>query len=104
MNIPDIQGIAIPDWLLGISVVFLVTGLSSYIFSNIINRLRVKVKQSSNIWNDALVEGGRRPIRVLIWVFGLIWMLDIIKQEFTSPLLMNIDQFRTVGNYSASSD
>jgi MscS family membrane protein len=71
------------SWGLGIQVflVVLLTLLLDFGLKVILGRLYEKLKLTENPWDDSLVGAMRRPLSVLVWVVGISFAAEIIRDS-----------------------
>ena len=89
-----IQGI--PEWVLQVLVALAITYCASFILTKVFNRLSQRCNSETNLWADAAIKAGRKPVRYIIWVIGISWSMDIIWQMGQNPLLASFDRFSNV--------
>lgn len=58
--------------------------------------LSVRVEQTHNSWDDALVHSIKRPASWLIWVVGISWAAEVVLQESDAAVRDFIDPARYV--------
>lgn len=78
------------------AVVFL-TLLVSYIAGLVFGRLCRFASKSVNLWDDVLLESARKPVRVLIWLIGILWAAQIAHKASEAEIFEFIDPLRRVG-------
>lgn len=71
----------IEPWVLQVFAIVLITAVAAFTVRVGIHRLQT-VQKTRTFWDDALLEALRRPVGVLIWVFGLAFAIDVI-QHYT---------------------
>nr|WP_067294857.1 mechanosensitive ion channel family protein [Marinobacterium profundum] len=76
-------------WMLRVFFIVFMTMLVNYLSNRLFRRLNERLTLTSNVWDDLLLSAARRPIAVLIWVFGAAWALEVIDRE-TGTLLMDV--------------
>ena len=89
-----IQGV--PGWLLQVLVVLCITYCANLFAKKIIHRLSQGVSPKTNLWANAALRAGRKPVYWAIWVIGLTWVMDIVWQVSQEPLLSHFDRFSDV--------
>lgn len=68
-------------WLWEVFLVVFLTLLASYMVRFVFRRLELEFKKTSNIWDDAIFEAGRKPAFYMVWLLGASWVIDIIRVE-----------------------
>jgi len=73
------------NWIVHIFSIVLATVLTNFILRRILSRLLKKAKDSDNLWDDAVVKAGKRPILLLVWVIGISFAMEIIDLATDTP-------------------
>ena len=73
------------DWIIHVFGVVLVTVLTNFILRRVLNRLQQKSNKTTNLWDDAVIEAGRRPILLFVWVVGISLAAEIIELSTDTP-------------------
>ncbi|MCV6624704.1 MAG: mechanosensitive ion channel family protein, partial [Cellvibrionaceae bacterium] len=84
-------------WIVEVFIVVTVTLLAALLARGLFNNLAKQALKSKNLWDDALVESIRRPVRWLIWLVGMCWAAEIAAQQSDFNLLAAIEPIRQVG-------
>jgi MscS family membrane protein len=58
-------------WLAQAFGVLLFTGVVRFVAGRLVTRAELRVAQTANLWDDALLAALRRPLHVGIWVVGI---------------------------------
>jgi len=82
--------------VLSASAVVLFTMLTSFVVRKIFGRLEIRVKNTPNYWDDALLDAARKPSIYLIWVVGVCWVAEIILSQSDSVISDSISPIRYV--------
>ena len=62
----------------------------------ILNRIKNKVEQSSNPWDDAFIKSIYRPLRFLVWVVGVLFAAEIVASRTEAEIFKAIDPIRSI--------
>lgn len=73
------------DWIIHVFGIVLVTVLTNFILRRVLNRLQQKSNKTTNLWDDAVIEAGRRPILLFVWVVGISLAAEIIELSTDTP-------------------
>lgn len=88
--------IGVDFWVLQAFLVILAALLIEFIYRRFIKRVKVLAKQSEQLWDDAIVYAGLRPVSLLIWSEGLIFAARIAAPHSDvvalDPELLNVVQ------------
>ena len=84
-------------WIVEVFVVVLLTLVAVYVAQLIFNRLERTFKKTPILWDDALLEAVRPPMRWLLILEGLGWAVDIAAQHADTTLLQTLEPAREIG-------
>jgi MscS family membrane protein len=77
-------------------VIVFVTLLCNFIVRKVFDRLETKIKETANVWDDALLRSVRQPLALLIWVLGIAWAAEILSEQVDTGLSGLISPVRYV--------
>jgi MscS family membrane protein len=77
-------------------VVFL-TLLANYVAKILLDRLHRRLTQTSNPWDDALLDAARKPLAVLIWILGIAMAAEIVHRSTDAVIFDIVPVAREVG-------
>lgn len=66
------------SWIMQVFVVVLITLVSNYFVRKLFDRLALAAQQTATQFDDILVDTARKPVRLFIWVFGLLLALELV--------------------------
>ena len=94
--------IGVNPWTVHAFLVILGALLLDFVYRKFMNRLARLAEKSVNLWDDALVYAGKRPISVLIWGQGLLAAARVLEPHtqailFSPDLLAMVQQLLLVG-------
>ncbi|WP_292255553.1 mechanosensitive ion channel family protein [Marinospirillum sp.] len=81
-------------WIIQVFIVIFVALLANYFARRFFDRLEQRFASTNNHWDDLLLEAGRKPAAIFIWVQGLLWALDIVRLNSTVDLFDVVDPIR----------
>jgi MscS family membrane protein len=84
-------------WILQVFIVVFLTLLIDYFHKKLVVRLYEKLKKTHNFWDDALLNAARKPLSLLIWLFGLTFAADILHRESEAVIFNFVGPVRRVG-------
>lgn len=84
-------------WIVQVFVVVFLALLASLLARLLINRLYRRLQQNRIAWDDAVISALQRPLVLLIWVVGIAFAADIVRQESGAAIFGVIDPVRDVG-------
>lgn len=84
-------------WVLQVFVIIFLALLIDFIQKKLIVRLHQKLKGTDNFWDDALIDAARKPLTLLIWLFGLTFAADILHRQSEAVIFSAVGPIRQVG-------
>lgn len=85
------------SWVVQVFVVVFLTLLLDAAQRIVLRRLYRRLEQTSNIWDDALVDALRKPLTLLVWIVGLAFAMQIIRHETQAEIFAAVQPLRDVG-------
>lgn len=83
-------------WILEVFVVVFFALFAKYLLNRFFDRLEKRFAATRNRWDDTLLEAGRRPAAMLVWVVGLFWALEVVRRQTDSALFDAVPAGRKV--------
>lgn len=84
-------------WVIQVFLVVLASMIINFFQKRALLRLHLKLKKTSSLWDDALIEAAKGPITLLIWLLGLTFAAEIVQSESQAVIFEAIDPIRNVG-------
>lgn len=84
-------------WISQVFVVVFLALLADFIQRRLFGRLYLRLKQTRTPWDDALVDALRRPLSALIWILGLTFAAQIVRNVSQLELFALLEPLRDVG-------
>lgn len=84
-------------WIYQAFLVVFLTLLTSFSAKLILDKLYQLTKKSKSPWDDVLIDSVRKPLRLLIWLIGVLWAAEIAQETSGAPIFKFIDPARDVG-------
>ena len=102
MNLEDLFGeFLVTDaswaWIGQVFLVVLGVVVLNFLQRRLLDRVHSRAQASANPWDDALIGALRRPLSVLIWIIGLAFAAQIVRQQASLPLFQMVGPVRDVG-------
>ncbi len=85
------------NWIVQVFIVVFVTALINWIQKRVLSKLVTKLERTRTYWDDALLDAARKPLVFLIWVIGLSFAAEIIKNETGAAIFGAVSPLRDVG-------
>ncbi|MGB5324087.1 MAG: mechanosensitive ion channel family protein [Pseudomonadales bacterium] len=82
------------SWVIQVFVVVFLTLLANYLARRLFDRLEERLRQTRNPWDDALLEAARKPASLFIWVIGIGWAADIVRNLSDAVIFEALDPLR----------
>lgn len=86
----------IQTWVYEVFVVVLAVLIAAFIARRIMIKLATKANQSSNPWDDALINAIRRPLRYTVIIIGVSYAAEIAGAQTEATIFQSIDAIRRV--------
>ena len=84
-------------WIVQVFIVVFITAFLNWVQKRIVSRLIIKLERTRTYWDDALFDAARKPLTFLIWIIGLTFAADIVKNETDAAIFGAIAPIRDVG-------
>lgn len=84
-------------WIVQVFIVVFFTAFLNWIQKRVISKLIIKLERTRTYWDDALFEAARKPLTFLIWIIGLTFAADIVKNETDAAIFGAVAPIRDVG-------
>ena len=84
-------------WVVQVFIVVFVTVFFNWMQKRILSRVFNKLQRTRTYWDDALLDAARKPLTFLIWIIGLTFAADIVKNETDAAIFGAIEPIRDVG-------
>ena len=82
------------SWIGQVFLAVVVTLLASLLQELVLRRLHLRAKRSANIVDDTVILALQGPVRLLVWVLGLSWAVEVVARRSDSPLFDIVDPLR----------
>ncbi len=83
-------------WLGDVSIVVVAVLTLNLLATILLRRLAIRFDKSHNLWDDALLDAGRRPLILMIWAVGASYVLDIINRSTEAEVFALLERARAV--------
>ena len=83
-------------WISQVFIVVFGTLLADLVQRRLLRRLQTRLKQTRTPWDDALVDALRRPLSILIWILGLTFAAEIVRNVSQLELFSLLEPIREV--------
>lgn len=84
-------------WVGEVFVVVLITLTLAMLSQTVLSHLIRRAEKTKNLWDDALLEAGQRPIRWVIWLVGMSWAAEIATNQSAVMIFKAIEPVRNLG-------
>ncbi len=84
-------------WIIQVFIVVLLMLIVNFMQKRSLARLLIRAEKSTNPWDDAFIGALQRPISLLVWVLGLTFAADIIRNHADTALFDLVPAVRNVG-------
>ena len=84
-------------WMYQIFSVVFATLCVDFLQKRLLSKLYKKLKRTQTIWDDVLIESIKSPIRILIWLYGVLFALQFAPEKKISSLTPLIEAVAEIG-------
>lgn len=84
-------------WVIQVFLVVFIALMFDFVQRKMLARLHLKLSRTKTPWDDAIVGALQRPVTLLIWVVGLTFAADIVRNETGAPIFQAVGPIRDVG-------
>ncbi|WJW76754.1 mechanosensitive ion channel family protein [Thiohalobacter sp. IOR34] len=85
-------------WIVQVFIVVFGALLLNVVQKSLLRRIHRRLREvTENPWDDALVKALQRPLGLLIWILGLAFAADIVRQETEAPIFSAVGPLRDIG-------
>ena len=84
-------------WMLTIFLIVLGTATLRFVFKLLLDRIERHVRDSKNLWDDAVVFSSRKPGGWAIWLIGLSFAGETILEQTNAELFTLVPKLREAG-------
>ncbi|MEE8321939.1 MAG: mechanosensitive ion channel family protein [Gammaproteobacteria bacterium] len=85
------------SWIIQVFIVVFFTMLLNLFQKRLMSQLLKKLERTRTYWDDALIDAMRRPLTFLIWIIGLTFAAEIVREESQAAIFGAVDPIRDVG-------
>jgi MscS family membrane protein len=83
-------------WVMQAFLVVLLTLVVNYFVRKVFDRLATVAEQTSTKFDDILIDTARKPVRFFIWIAGILFAADIVKNVSEEAIFDLINPIREV--------
>lgn len=84
-------------WIVQVFIVVFITVFLNWTQKRVLGKALNKLQRTRTYWDDALLDAARKPLTFLIWIIGLTFAADIVKNETDAAIFGAIEPIRDVG-------
>ncbi len=85
------------NWIVKVFIVVFVTLVINFVAIILLNRFGAQLQKTKNLWDDNLLEAGKKPLGFMIWLIGLSWAAEIAQKETGAVIFEATDTLRRIG-------
>ncbi|MFT5521824.1 MAG: MscS family membrane protein [Enterobacterales bacterium] len=90
-------------WAIQIFIIVFITLFVNFVWKRYYNNIKIKLKKTKNLWDDALWESLHKPLGYLIWILGISYAAEVTNNfaeaEFIS-LVKSVRELSVLGSLS----
>jgi MscS family membrane protein len=83
-------------WVVQVFLIVLMTLVANYFIRKAFDRLEAAAKLTSTNFDDMLIETARKPVRFFVWIAGVLFAADVVKNVSEEPIFDLIQPIREV--------
>jgi MscS family membrane protein len=84
-------------WVIQVFLVVFGVLLLNFLLRRMLDRLHRKLNQTRTPWDDALIDAARRPLAWVVWVVGLAFAVEIVRDVSDLAIFEMVGPMRDVG-------
>ncbi|NGX50614.1 MAG: Low conductance mechanosensitive channel YnaI [Chlamydiae bacterium] len=85
-------------WLIPVAIIMGLTLLTHFVISRFYKRVYPRIEKTHLTWDSALLKSMIRPLKIIIWILGLTFSIQLLAFHFEQESL--VDLFRPFRNFS----
>lgn len=94
--VTNLQSGAEFSWIVRVFLIVLATLLVNYFMRKLFDRLAKNAAKTKTRFDDMLIYTARKPVRVFVWVEGILLAADVVRGVSEEPVFALIDPIREV--------
>jgi len=83
-------------WMVQMFVIVLATLLMSYFAGKVMDRLHRRMERTQSVWDNVAIDAARTPIRLLLWILGIGYAVNVLYLETKAEIFSGADTIRNV--------
>jgi len=84
-------------WIVQVFAVVFFVLLFNFIGKRVLVRLHERLIKTRNLWDDAIVDALRKPLRLFIWIVGIAFAAEIVQNKTGAIIFEAIGPIRDIG-------
>jgi MscS family membrane protein len=85
------------SWVIQVFIIVFVTLFIDSLQKHLLRKIHARLQKTRIYWDDALVDAAQRPLTYLIWLIGLTFAAEVVRQETHAVIFSSIEPIRDVG-------
>ncbi len=85
-------------WVYEVFIIVFLTLVIALVVNWFVTKIEKKAIKTTNLWDDALVNSVKKPIKWLIWLAGLSWAASIAGEHSSSEILNAVGKIQHLGS------
>ena len=85
------------SWVIQAFVVIFISLMVDWIQKRVLRNLLTKLERTRNYWDDSLVDAMRSPLTALIWIIGLTFAAEIVRNKTDAVIFNAAGPVRNIG-------
>ena len=85
------------SWIIQVFLVVFFSLLVDWVQRRVLNKLLNRLETTKNFWDDSLIDAMSRPLTGLIWITGLTFAAQIVRDQSGAIIFNAVEPIRNVG-------
>jgi len=87
----------IDSWVYQVFIVVFGTLLLNYLVNKLLAVYYSRFVMSASLWDKALIDAMQKPLSLLIWIMGLLFAAQIVREQTHATIFSVVPVLRTIG-------
>ena len=93
--------VGLESWVVQVFVIVLTTAVLAFATRRLVARLRAALLRTPSVWDESFAEALGPPVRAFVWIAGIAFAIEIIREEVGAAIFEAVDPIRDVGLIAA---
>ncbi len=89
--------VGLESWVVQVFVTVLTTAVLAFATRRLVARLRAALLRTPGVWDESFAEALGPPVRAFVWIAGIAFAIEIIRDEMGTAIFEAADPIRDIG-------